>query len=244
MGYSLKDFRLLETGLRAAYRGLVYQVMERHFISDPTLIPAARTAMAGLLARTSTLIDAYAAQDEDALEGCTYPERPHGLTPVLAALGTMGGDLNGEQRATIALGAAVGTVGNVQAAVCIAVKALFAGNGKALDEAQDLARSECFLLPTRHSRRWQELLATPLRENPPIPYLPRLEVDGNGKKVRDVLLALGGGTAGREGSDDDPLVWGMAQTAPHWCLGQDSTSRTARSRAWKNATASPARATR
>jgi hypothetical protein len=222
MGYALKDYRLLETGLRAAYRALVYQVMERHFVSDPVLIPEARAAMGRLLARTGALIDAYAAEDEDELQGCRYPERPHGLRhPVLEALGKMGGDLNGEQRATIALGAAVGTVGNVQAAVCIAVKALFDGPEKTLDDARDLARGECFALPTRHFGRWQDLLVGPLRENPPIPYLPRLEIDADGNKVREVLLALGGGTAGRtDRMGDDPLVWGMAEVAPHWCMGQ------------------------
>lgn len=220
MGYASRDYSLLENGLRAAYRALVYQVMERHFVTDPVLIPEARAAMGKLLARTSALIHAYAAEDEDELKGTHYPERPDGLKPVLEALGTMPGDLNGEQRATIALGAAVGTVGNVQAAVCIAVKALFAGAPEALDGVRRRARAEAAERPTDRFGYWQELLAGPLRENPPIPYLPRLQVDDRDEKVREVLLALGGGTAGRDGTEDDPLVWGMAQAAPHWCMGQ------------------------
>jgi hypothetical protein len=232
MGYALKDYRLLETGLGAAYRALVYQVMERHFVSNPVLIPNARTEMARLLARTSELIDAYAAEDEDALKGTRYPERPHDLEPVLKNLGTLPGNLNGEQRATIALGAAIGTVGNVQAAVCIVMKALFAGtedtdphrNNAArqrLDELRRRAQGEHPDWPTACFDEWKALLVAPLRENPPIPYLPRLEVDKDGKKVRELLLALGGGTAGQTNVEgDDPLVWGLAKDAPHWCLGQ------------------------
>lgn len=231
MGYALKDYKLLETSLTAAYRALVYQVMERHFVTNPTLIPNARTEMARLLARTSELIDAYAAEDEDALKGTRYPERPHDLTPVMQKLGQLTGNLNGEQRATIALGASIGSVGNVQAAVCIAVKALFAGTDdadpdrreaacKRLDGLRDWAREECSSKPTQRFDDWKAKLAGPLRENPPIPFLPRLEVDTQGKKVRELLLALGGGTAGQDGYEADSLVWGLAKTAPHWCLGQ------------------------
>ena len=65
MGYALRDFRLLETSLHDAYRGLVYQVFVRHFASDPLAIPLARQSMGKLLKRTSELIDAYALDDED-----------------------------------------------------------------------------------------------------------------------------------------------------------------------------------
>ena len=45
-------------------------------------------------------------------------------------------------------------------------------------------------------------------------------VESYNEQVGELLLALGGGTAGRGGDSDDPLVWGLAETAPHWCLGQ------------------------
>ncbi len=125
MGYALRDFRLLETSLHDAYRGLVYQVFGRHFASDPLAIPLARQGMGKLLKRTSELIDAYALNDEDGLKGCKDRAIPPGMIPSLKRLGDLEGDLNGEQRAIVALGAAVGTVGNVQAAACIAVKAMF-----------------------------------------------------------------------------------------------------------------------
>lgn len=222
MGYALKDYRLLETTLKAAYKALVYQVMERHFVTDPVLIPEAKALMGRLLARTSALIDAYAADDEDELRGCKDPALPSGLTRVLQALGKLDSDLNGEQRAIVAVGAAIGTVGNVQAAVCIAVKALYEKkNESLLNLARDKARDERSGRRTEHYDWWKRLIAPRLRDNPPIPYLPRLKVDGQGNKVGEVLLALGGGT--RDPQDevgDDPLVWGLPKTAPHWCAGQ------------------------
>lgn len=222
MGYALKDYRLLETTLKAAYKALVYQVMERHFVTDPVLIPEAKALMGRLLARTSALIDAYAADDEDELRGCEDPALPSGVTRVLKKLGKLDSDLNGEQRAIVALGAAIGTVGNVQAAVCVAVKALYEKRNEGLLAfARKLAREERTGRSTNKYDEWKRLIAPRLRDNPPIPYLPRLKVDGQGNKIGEVLLALGGGTRDPEdGVGDDPLVWGLPKTAPHWCAGQ------------------------
>jgi hypothetical protein len=223
-GYSATDFPLLEAAIRAGYRALVYQVMERHFITDPTLIPTARMTAARLLTRTSALIDAHESGDEDVLKGCDDPSRPGSVTPVLKALAVLQSDLNGEQRAHLALGSAIGTVGNVQAAVCIAVKALFAHPDTLLVKARALARSECdgagATAPTGKMNEWIALLAGPLRDNPPIAYLPRISVDGQERKTGEFLLALGGGTAQHPGQGDDPLVWGLPGTAKHWCAGQ------------------------
>ncbi len=221
MGYSTRDYPLLEKALRASYKALVYQVMGRHFVTDPILIPEAKQLMGRLLARTSNLIDAYASNDEDELKGCEDPARPHDLNPVLKKLGNLGGELNGEQRAIVAVGAAIGTVGNVQAAVCIAVQALFQSKGDLLPKARALARTESPGYPTREFAAWHALLADLLRANPPIPYLPRIKVDAAGYKVAEVLLALGGGTAGPSGQPgDDPLVWGLPERSAHWCAGQ------------------------
>ena len=223
-GYSATDFPLLEAAIRAGYKALVYQVMERHFITDPTLIPAARMTAAKLLTRTSALIDAYESGDEDVLKGCDDPSRPGNVTPVLKKLAALTSALNGEQRAHLALGSAIGTVGNVQAAVCIAVKALFASPDSLLARARALALDECNgthpTTPTRKLDAWIDLLAAPLRENPPIAYLPRISVDDQGRKTGEFLLALGGGTAQHTAHGDDPLVWGLPETAKHWCAGQ------------------------
>lgn len=251
LGYALADYLLLEASLRDAYAGLVYQVFGRHFASDPTAIPKAKQAMAVLLKRTAELIDAYANHDLDALKGCKDRAVPAGFEPVLKKLGERPGAMNGEQRAIVALGAAVGTVGNVQAAACIAMKALFAskeqapatGNrlrddSSAWGRARRLARSEYIAGPTENLNDWMEILAPFLRDNPPIPFLPRLLVDQNGvalqEEPNELVLALGGATANQ--APYDPLVWGLPpgdklwpapvcpvgatdRRSPHWCAG-------------------------
>ena len=221
MGYAARDYIELEPALRASYKALVYQVQGRHFATDPMLVPLAQGQMGALLARTCTLMDAYASHDEDALEGCMDHALPASITPVLKKLATLDSPLNGEQRAVLALGAAIGTVGNVQAAVCIAVKHLFK-DPALLAMARRLADSEDYRKPTQKYDGWFNLIAPALRANPPIPFLPRLKVDPDdgGRKTGEVLLALGGGTAEYQGHYDDPLVWGMPLDAPHNCAGQ------------------------
>jgi len=229
LGYAVQDFPLLQAALRAAYEGLVYQVHGRHFVTDPTVIPTAKAMMGRLLTRTSALIDAHATRDKDALKGCESAGRPTGQQSVIEKLSGPLGDLNGEQRAVIAVGAAIGMVGNVQAAVCIAVRGLYADDkpGGYSEQAANLVdydrkahRSPDLAPPeSRRYESWKALIAHQLRANPPIPYLPRIEVDGAGNKVREYLLALGGGTKAYVG-DDDPLVWGLPGTAPHNCAGQ------------------------
>jgi hypothetical protein len=221
MGYSSRDYSLLEGSLRVAYRGLVYQVWGRHFVSDPLAIPAAKQALGKLLARTSALIDAYADDDEDALKGCKDKSLPSGLNPALKILGEYAGDLNGEQRAVIAVGAAVGTVGNVQAAACIAVKGLFA-DADLFKNARDLLREDFRKNPLREYAEWQKLIAPLLSSNPPIPFLPRLRLGEDGAH-EELILALGGGTiAGSATSQGDPLIWGLPpdEGGRHWCAGK------------------------
>ena len=224
MGFSLRDYRLMETALRAGYAGLVYQVLGRHFKTDPTALRRAKAEMGLLLTRTAALIDAYADGDADAdeLKGTSDRALPHGFVPVLQMLAKQGGNLNGEQRAVLAVGAALGTMGNVQAAVCIAVKAFFGDPSDLYRRVRDLARSTLELAPgpTTQFPKWQEVIAGPLRDNPPIPFLPRVEIDADGKPVCELLLALGAAT--REGPEtgDDPLIWGLPHRSNHWCAGQ------------------------
>jgi hypothetical protein len=219
LGYSFIDYPLLEGALRKAYHGLVYQVFGRHFVTDPGAIPLARQSLGALLARTSELIDGYAADDEDVLKGCSDRAVPAGMRPVLKLLAQDQLALNGEQRAVIAVGAAVGTVGNVQAAVCIAIKALFAHQDQ-LEAACRLAWKEDPSRPTALASQWEGLLRQHLADNPPIPFLPRLRVDSEGRGVEDVLLALGAATRKSAGKQEDPLVWGLPGQAPHWCAGR------------------------
>ncbi|MDF2463608.1 MAG: hypothetical protein K0Q43_1843 [Ramlibacter sp.] len=217
MGYSFRDYPMMEETLRAAYRGLVYQVLGRHFVTDPLAIPVAKQALGLLLARTSKLIDAYEAQDEDELKGCDDPARPGNVRPVLEQLGNYNADLNGEQRAIIAVGAVVGTVGNVQAAACIAVSALFA-NSKYRDDARELLRDRTDTEPRKYAR-WQRLVQAAMAANPPIPFLPRFDLEPAKDQPAEILLALGGATRVSD-EEQDPLIWGLPGGAPHHCAGQ------------------------
>lgn len=230
MGYALKDYKLLESSLRAAYRALVYQVMERHFVSDPTLIPAAKALTAKLQARTSELIDAYWNEDKDALKGTDDPARPPEFSPFLRELAQLDSPLNGEQRAILAVGTAIGSVGNVQAAVCIAVQGLFDLSSLPEKDSDITLMERAKTLAGTDTRRaaekaaeWKQLLAPLLHANPPIPYLPRLMIDETGRKTGEVLLALGGATAPEcehaRGHRDD-LIWGVEAGSGHWCEGQ------------------------
>ena len=221
MGYALRDFPLLETSLHDAYRGLVHQVFGRHFASDPLAIPLAQRGMGGLLKRTSELIDAYALNDEEGLKGCKDLAIPPGMIPSLKRLGDLASDLNGEQRAIIALGVAVGTVGNVQAAACIAVKAMFDDDDLWKKTRHLIAsRKESSSRPTENYPQWKGPVEGAFARNPPIPFLPRWQVGVHGQPGCEVLLALGGGTNGTGApGGDDPLVWGLPPSGRHHCAG-------------------------
>ena len=217
-GYSYTDHPLLEKSLRAGYKALVHQVLGRHFVTDPLAIPQAKQAMGQLLVRTGALIDAYAAKDEDFLKGCKVASDLGKLEPVMKSLGEYVNDLNGEQRAVIAVGAVAGTVGNVQAAVCIAVKHFFRCSA-AWDEAQELIRREKSD-KTGYPLEWRELIGRSLCLNPPIPFLPRLVTPAmEGRPAySEIILALGGGTSKEA---EDPLIWGLPVDGKHWCIGRD-----------------------
>lgn len=248
LGYALADYRLLETTLRTAYRALVYQVLGRHFVTDAVAIPAAKQAMAALLTRTSALIDAYAAKDEDALKGCKDRTPPARLVPVLKRLGELPGNLNGEQRAIIATGAAIGTVGNVQAAACIAVKALFddkkrrdRSGATGPDDDSLWARARKLALKDRvieRAPRAHKLSG----DDAAARLLTSTQFDAWKSLIQDALrknppipflprlivddmgnavgeVILALGGGTLDSTGDDLLIWGLPEDGKHWCAG-------------------------
>ena len=58
-GFAQSDQALLEVAMRKAYRGLCYQVLGRHFVSEPATLAEANAGMGALLKRTSDLIGLY-----------------------------------------------------------------------------------------------------------------------------------------------------------------------------------------
>lgn len=65
-GYAQGDQALLDITMQKAYRGLCYQVMGRHFVSEPGILPEANMNMGALLRRTAALIGLYQAEADNA----------------------------------------------------------------------------------------------------------------------------------------------------------------------------------
>jgi cytochrome P450 len=235
-GFAAADYPLLEEAQRKGYQALNMQILGRHFVSDPRTLPAARQAMAALLARAAQLIDEYQ------LDDCNLPEDIEGqgaglprFEPVMRALGLDTGELTGEERAVLVVGALIGTVGNVQASVCIALQSMLAyskchPNRDLVAEARELLHAD------RSGQCLWPWLAEGLRHNPPVAFVPRrarrrfdlgnqtVEVDD------DCVLALGGACGDRASypqppcREQDPLIFGLDNSpfgrGVHWCLGK------------------------
>lgn len=235
-GFPTKDYSLLESAMRSAYRGLVYQNLGRHFVTDPTILPIAKQEMGRLLERASNLIDEYA--------GLCSNERPDGVDrmggdlqsfePVMRRLAMMPVDLSGEELAVLVVGAMAGIVGNVQASVCIAVRAFFHANVE-----QKVGRSVCTLQvpytnPATKDPLWP-WIAEALRRNPPVAFLPRRTTmkvtfaDGASlPEGTECVLAIGAATcqqseplfeADKLQGSDDPLIFGLDWHGAHACIG-------------------------
>jgi cytochrome P450 len=234
-GFTAADYPLLEDVARRGYRALNYQILGRHFVSEPLTLSDAQVSMARLLARTMQLLEEYAQSLGGTPNAGDPPEDIEGagggvlhFTRVLEALARDDSDLTGEERAVLVIGSMVGIVGNVQASVCIAMQALFARQLR--DRGLALARTD-----GQGSALWP-LLAEGLRLNPPVAFLPRRTL----KKVplgpgieQDALciLAIGGATRGSDSNFNDPptapenpLIFGLDAPAHarsiHWCIGR------------------------
>lgn len=231
-GFALKDFLLLEPAMRRAYRALNYQILARHFVTEPLLLRESKASMAALLRRTALLIDEYQLGRDDwpedvvALEGTLAS-----FEPVLKRLAKLGKDyeeVNGEQRAVIAVGTLAGIVGNVQSCVCIAVRAFFENAGVMQALRDDLRKT-----------KWSDDALQPyiyeaLRLNAPVPFVPRRAVVADDelcvKPGDDILLALGAATLSNgghtfqlpppSGAHADPLIFGGEPKTTHGCLGK------------------------
>ncbi|MDQ6679437.1 MAG: cytochrome P450, partial [Pseudomonadota bacterium] len=237
-GYALGDHYLLETTLRKAYRGLNHQILGRHFVSDPFALLEANAAMGQLLVRTALLIDLYRQpvgvdQQEEAetierefrevstnleagLDRLKVPTPRPPFKPILKRLAEAPGDYSCSERAVIAVGLMAGMVGNVQAAVSIAVADFFA---------------------TGWPRGWEEpkalqgRISEALRKQPPAAFLPRVtrqqvhlrDARGQAHQIpagATVLLAMGAAPAANVGFDH--VFGGSLSNSQfvHSCIGR------------------------
>ncbi len=213
-GYGSADFGLLQAAARRGYLALNYQILGRHFSADPTILPAANQAMATLLARTGALIDEYQLNQ--------IPDRPadleaessgvFNLCPVLQRLAKDSGQLSGEERAALAVGSLVGTVGNVQASVCIAMRGLLATPESAKDA------EECAGLDASGKSLGVEI-AKALRLHPPVAFLPRRALTDAVVPAGSECILVMAGTTRNAGTSGDGWVFGVG--GAHACLGRN-----------------------
>ncbi len=243
-GFGYSDHPLLLEATALAYRGLNYQILGRHFVTEPITPVNAQKGMGALFTRAAELIDQYAAAEEsdeikdfqkEIQQGWRrYEELRTGapvplgsvppFKPVLRTLATLGGTLSGSERAVVAAGTLVGIIGNIQAAVCIAVNHFF-GNQIRLTEATSAA-NESPLLP---SERLQAMVLEALRIHPPAAFLPRetrKPIETGNFTIpagSTVVLAIGSATMqGTHGNGQlDPLIFGGTPgNFAHQCIGQ------------------------
>ena len=228
-GFAQADHALLETTMRMAYRGLNYQIVGRHFVSEPGTVQEASIAMGALLKRVAYLIDLYREgvgreqKDEykrinDELDELRIFEDKKGGKPLekfepvlrrIAAQNEHAAIYSGAELAVIVVGLIAGTVGNVQASVSIAIDEFFRDRG-VLERARDAALKSW--LDDADYGATAELKASiweALRLNPPATFLPRKTTkdwpDGNVIIPKDsvVILAMGGATRDKESAPDE-----------------------------------------
>ena len=148
-GFEEVDIALLDKTMRAAYVGANYQIMGRHFVSEPGAVLGATVALGALLQRVAQLIDLYRARigqaedDEFARIGLELAELRQEMgksigsppltefEPVLKRIanGTFSGktgNYSGNELAVIVVGLIAGSIGNIQAGASIAIYQFFA----------------------------------------------------------------------------------------------------------------------
>ena len=253
-GFEQADQALIEQTMRTAYRGLNFQILARHFVSEPGTVDDASRNMGRLLTRTAQLIDLYRGaigrEQKELLDKLDvereelrdydnyYGRKPlAGFEPLLRRIAAQpAAGYSGAELAVIVVGMIAGTIGNIQASVCIAIDEFFAD--PAVKKAADKAAEDSALADPDYDRSapaLENLIWEALRLNPPAAFLPR-------KTLRDMTLGgepipagstliLGVGGATREHDHDDkfdpkaqgihPLIFGGPPgDQMHQCIGQ------------------------
>jgi hypothetical protein len=211
---------VLTLTMQRLYTELCFQILGRHF-SVESLPPRPQPAPGESL--REWIIDLLLDRSG------RHIGRPPGLSddecgvPILARMRADRGDYDDEDLAVIVQGLITGTIGNVQAAVCIAISEFFTRriNGRPLLlDAQRAARAQ-------DDRTLGGMVMNSLVRNPPAGFLPRqsdgkslhFQSHGTSRPIpegRDIVLGMG--AAGR-----GYLVFGGPESCPafpHQCVGQ------------------------
>lgn len=210
----------LDLALNATYERLSFQIVGRHIALDSGLKPRGSVRSRKLRADLKAVVRRIGSRGlSDTERRCGAPEKS-AMTRLSALQRGDGDDLF-----VVAMGLMAGTIGNITAAVAIAIEHFFttpAGNaGRLLDQARCAAQA-------RDDKRLGQLISDALADKPPAPFLTRKVSNGLDLRWHDgraehrvpdgatLLLALGveSGRALRfGGSVDDDLF-------PHRCVGQ------------------------
>jgi cytochrome P450 len=228
-GFAQADHPLIEASMRKAYLGLNYQILGRHFASQPFVMTEAAVGMGALLQRVAYLIDLYRERvgreqrDEYETIGLELDEirgfKDHNnnkplakFVPVLRRIGEYAEpdprQYSTTELAVIVVGLIAGTIGNVQASVSIAIDQFFDPCNKILDSARNAAKEAWVANPdAAEDPAVQGLIWEALRLQPPVAFLPRRTkenpVSFGQVEIPEhsvVILAMGG--AARDRPDD------------------------------------------
>jgi cytochrome P450 len=198
-----------------AYNRLVFQIVGRHFVSDSGLPPRDSPEVEDALEDLKSEIRKAAG---------THIKRPGApRQTVIERLVAVYGDPGDKDLMVVTLGLIAGTIGNVCAAVSIAIDDFFAtrdGAPPLIDAARAAARTD--------KRALEKLITGALGRNPPAPFLARtapgawtdfdLEYQHGGGRIAEgapLLLALGV-------PQECELLFGGPEHAGylHRCIGQ------------------------
>jgi cytochrome P450 len=255
-GFEQADHALLENTMRRAYRGLSYLMFARHFVSEPFTVDDASRAMGELLVRATGIIEVHRSPigtaQKDAAERLRLEHeelqsfedskgnRPlKDFAPVLMRIGMCAKAphrFSGAELGVIVVGLVSGAIGNIQAAISIAINE-FLGDKDRWELAREAAKSS-YLQSHDYSTDAETLgylVWEALRLNPPASFLPRkvasdgLKLDGNPvSKGSLIVLGVGGATRGPgpkfrpKATDKDAIIFGNPGEKPglHSCMGQ------------------------
>jgi cytochrome P450 len=201
-GFSQADLPMLKQSAQKIGNGLMYVNVGQHFVSDPTALPQAKLALAALSHRAAELIDLYdqpvGRDQEDLWEDMKEEiqnlqdylfETPAGITarkqpllkhfkPMMQHMADDHSPFSTTEKAIMVAGLVSGTITNLRAAVCIAIKQFFQLGPDGLEVVRKKA-VDAWLVHRDASWAGTEadafraLVEEALRVNPPPPFVPR-----------------------------------------------------------------------
>lgn len=205
-GFPQSDLKDLTEIGRQIGRGLQYQMMARHFVTDPATIPTTKQALARLVARTGDLLDIYRQpigktqidlqadlfEEQRKLRNILFEKSTGSLHPKGKSLADfspliqrMAGDTSQysvTEKAILVAGLVGGAVTNIRASICIAVKQFLnlpAGDLKSIYECARDARSQSPNADWSNPKneQFRAYVEEAMRLNPPAAFIPRRAAD-------------------------------------------------------------------